>query len=324
MARHTTLAAVSGFPLRLDGSTPPERVTDIMIEHWRERLETVIHLRPDLVVLPEQCDRPWMASYPRDLLEQYYDDRQDRFLDFLASIAREYRTNIAYSGRRVASSGRYNATQVMDRSGTIVGVYDKCYLTEGEHQRSGMTPGDGPRLIQLDFGTVAPAICFDLNFDELLTDVAELEPDVIAFSSNFHGGPLQGHWAYTARSYFVGSICPPSPSAILDPFGDPVASSTNYRHEALAVVNLDSALVHIDFNGRKFNAIRREYGPDVRIKDPGRIGVVEITAEREGLSVDEVIERFELVRLDDYFRRVRGHRRHRRDGSAVTAAEQEV
>lgn len=311
MARHVTLATLSGFPLPLDGSTPPDRVTDIMIEHWRERLETVVHSRPDLIVLPEQCDRPSLKTYPRDLVEQFYEHRGDRILDFFASVAREHHTHIAYSGRRVDGPTRYNATQIIDRNGDIAGTYDKCYLTEGEYERTGMTPGDGPRQIELDFGTVAPAICFDLNFEELLDDVAALRPDVVAFSSNFHGGYLQQHWAYTTQAYFVGAICPPSPSEIRDPFGIPVASSTNYRHEAVATVNLDRAVVHIDFNGVKFNDIRRAYGPDVRISDPGRVGSVLLTAEREGLSVDEVIERFELVRFDDYFRRVRRYRRHR-------------
>jgi len=314
VARHVTIATVSNFPLRLDGSIPPEQVADLEIALWRERLDTVLPLRPDLVVLPEHCDRPWGGSYPAELLEQYWPHRGDRVLDFLAEVAATHRTNIVYSARREDGERHFNASRIIDRTGTVAGTYDKCFLTTGEFEGSGYTPGAAARLIELDFGTVAPAICFDLNFEELLDEVVALRPEVIAFSSNFHGGYLQQHWAYSARAYFVGAICPPSRSEIRNPFGEVVATSTNYRHEAVGTVNLDSALIHIDLNRTKFDAIRKEYGRDVRIHDPGSIGAVQLIVEGDGFSVDDVIEKFELIRLDDYFAHVRTFRASR-DGA---------
>ncbi|SDS51353.1 Predicted amidohydrolase [Jiangella sp. DSM 45060] len=314
MVNRVTVATVSAEPLRLGAEVRPADAGQRMIAHWRDRLETVRYARPDLVVLPEHCDRP-AASYPADLLEEYFQVRGDRVRDAFVELAAEIGANIAYSGLRVTPDGRFNSTQLIDRRGEIAGVYDKTFLTDGEAVT--LTPGTGARGIQLDFGLVAPAICFDLNFDELLRDVAGLGPDLVAFSSAFHGGSLQTHWAYTARAHFAGAVYPPARSAVLSPFGEVIASSTNYRHEAVGTVNLDTVLIHIDHNGPKFDAIRREYGPDVRIHDPGLIGVVALSSEREGLSATDVIERFELERLDEYFARVR-ERQPRRSGSPLT------
>jgi predicted amidohydrolase len=307
MVNRVTIATVSGEPLQVADDTRPARVAGLMVDHWRDRLETVRYSRPDLVVLPEHCDRP-SVTYPADRRDEYLDARGNRVRDFFAQMAVEIGTNIAYSALRVTDDGRrFNSTQLIDRSGAVVGVYDKSFLTDGEHEK-GLVPGAGARAFDLDFGRVAPVICFDLNFEELLDDVARLRPDVVAFSSAFHGGPLQQQWAYTTRSHFVGAVYPPAHSAVLNPFGEPIASSTNYRHETVGVVNLDTALIHIDHNGPKFAALRREFGPDVTIHDPGLIGVVAVSSEREGLSVDDVIAGFELDRLDDYFARVRARR----------------
>jgi len=60
---------------------------------------------------------------------------------------------------------------------------------------------------------------------------------------------MQAYWAYSRRSHFVGAIASRStPSQILNPLGQVVASNTNYYDYAVARVNLDCALVHLDFN----------------------------------------------------------------------------
>ena len=44
----------------------------------------------------------------------------------------------------------------------------------------------------------------------------------------YHGGLAQSIWAYTCRSYFVGSVYKGTPSEIRNPMGDIVATTTNY------------------------------------------------------------------------------------------------
>ena len=59
-----------------------------------------------------------------------------------------------------------NSCVILDRNGEIAGIYDKNFPTIGEMEK-GIKAGKEAPIIQLDFGKVAVAICFDLNFDEL-------------------------------------------------------------------------------------------------------------------------------------------------------------
>src|SRR4030042_1464053 len=106
-------------------------------------------------------------------------------------------------------------------------------------------------------------ICFDLNFDELRLQFAAKKPDIILFSSMYHGGLVQNLWAYSCRAYFIGSVYKGNPSEIRDPTGKIMAASTNYYDFAVARINLDSKLVHLDYNRPKFTALKEKYGPGV-------------------------------------------------------------
>ena len=135
------------------------------------------------------------------------------------------------------------------------------------------------------------------------------QPDLIVFSSMYHGGLMQAYWAYSCRSHFVGAIAGrATPSRILNPLGQVVASNTDYFDSAVARINLDCALVHLDFNWSRLRALKEKYGPAVTITDPGLLGSVLIASEHEVISIDQMIEEFELERLDDYMARSLAHR----------------
>ena len=51
-----------------------------------------------------------------------------------------------------------------------------------------------------------------------------------------------------------------------------------------------------------------KYGPKVKMIDPGRLGAVLIASEHETVSIDEMIDEFEIERLNDYFARSLAHR----------------
>lgn len=268
--------------------------------------------RPDLVVLPEHCDRPAAPGYPRERQLEFLRGRGELIREFFADLAQQHRTYVAYSAYRAAADGRaFNSTRLIGRDGAIVGTYDKNFLTIGENELSGLSYGTELPIFELDFGRVAAIICFDLNFEELRAQCAAANPDLILFSSAYHGGLMQNYWAYTCGAYLATAVYPPAPSGIVSPVGESVASTTNYRHEVVVTVNLDCAVIHIDYNHRKFRAIKERYGRAVRIHDPGRIGSVLLSAESAELTVDEVIKEFELELLPDYFARVRAHRNGR-------------
>ena len=302
-----TIATIGPRPIAVRPDTKPQTVVNRVIAHWRGLFARVLPDRPDLIVVPEACDRPTGLS--RDKLNEYYLVRKNQVRDFFARVARENRCYIVYSARRAMPDGTWRNSSVMiDRKGDVAGIYNKNHPTIGEID-GGVLGGRGGPIVECDFGRVAFAICFDLNFDQLRLKYVEAKPDLIVFSSMYHGGMMQAYWAYSCRSHFVGAIAGrATPSQIRDPLGNVVAANTNYFDSAVARVNLDCALVHLDENWGRLRAMKAKYGPKVKVTDPGLLGAVLIAGEHETISIDDMIEEFKVERLDDYMARSLAHR----------------
>ena len=176
-----------------------------------------------------------------------------------------------------------NSSVMLDRTGNIAGIYNKNHVVIEETTKAGILCGRDAPIIDCDFGRVAFAICFDLNFDELRLKYVKAKPDLIIFSSMYHGGLMQAYWAYSCRCHFVGAI-------------------------AGANVNLDCALVHLDYNWERLRKLKAKYGPKVKITDPGCLGAVLVSSEDEKISVEEMVKEFEIELLDDYMARALAHR----------------
>ena len=167
----------------------------------KEKIDKVLPDKPDLIILPECCNRV-DAFNPQQRYEFYIyvgDDMQK----MMAGIAEKNNVNIAYSAVRCVDDEKFpfrNSTIFYDRHGEVAGIYDKNHLVPEENSVYKIGYGDIPKeLIKLDIGTIAPAICFDLNFDELLERYIKMKPDLIVFSSAFYGNVIQDIWAYRCR-----------------------------------------------------------------------------------------------------------------------------
>jgi hypothetical protein len=261
--------------------------------------------KPDLIVLPEACDRPGGLSEEKVL--EYYRVRKDQMRDFFAAAARDNHCYIVYSAKRQTTDGTWrNSSVLLDRNGAVAATYDKNYPTIGEID-DGIVPGPDICIADCDFGRVGFAICFDLNFDELRLRYAEAKPDLMIFSSVYHGGLMQAYWAYSCRCHFVGAVAG-LPSEIYNPLGHLIASSTNYFDYAVATVNLDCCLAHLDYNWGRLLALKEKYGPGVTITDPGHLGSVLISCNVSGLTARDMAREFEIELLDDYFDRAADYR----------------
>lgn len=318
MANRIRVAVVAKSLPKLSESYDQSTV-DAMITGWRGHLEPVLHDRPDVVVLPENCDRCWPATATFDQYMQYYETRGDQFLDFLADTARKHRCYITCPTRRKVADGTWrNSIQIVGRDGQVVGSYDKMFPTVPE-MGIGVMPGDDSSLIECDFGKVACAICFDLNFEELRASYAAQRPDLILFSSVYHGGLMQAYWAYSCRAHFAAAIAN-LPSTIYNPVGVVLATTTNYTLAVTREINLDCRVAHLDNNWLKFAEIKRTHGPDVTIFDPGLLAPVVITSESDEFTADDLIKKYEMEELDPYFERSRAVRQEYLAASASPAS----
>lgn len=277
-----------------------------MTAYLNSRVQNVLVDRPDIIVLPEHCDAPANLG---EREQEYYDARGEIILDNFRDTACKNNTYIAYSAKRKDEKGDWrNSTVMIDRKGGIAGVYNKNHLVIKENTEDGVVYGTEAPLIRCDFGTVACVICFDLNFTVLMDKYVKLHPDLLVFSSAYHGGLMQTYWAYACRAHFVGAL-KGLPGTIISPVGNMIASTTNYYDFVTATVNLDCCVVHISGHAKSFAAMKKKYGNGVTIYDPGYLGCVLITNHIEGLTVRNIIEEFGIELLDDYFARSLEHRR---------------
>ena len=303
--RNVRIATISVMPPIIDLHTKPQKVVDMMINFWQNELNNVLPDKPDLIVLPEACDRPQNFYLDWNIETTFYKVRGNQILDFFAKTAKENHCYIAYSTKHQVADGSYrNSTFMIDREGKVIGTYNKNFPTIGEMKR-GVKAGKDAPVFKCDFGTVGALICFDLLFDELMEKYATKKPDVLIFPARYHGGMMQSIWAYNTQSYFVGSIedRPGLPSQIYNPVGELVATTTNYTNYVVADVNLDYEVVHIDYNWDKLKKLKEKYGKEVTIHDPGYVGVVLVSSESDSVSVQQMLKEFDIKNWDDYYKR---------------------
>jgi Carbon-nitrogen hydrolase len=200
---------------------------------------------------------------------------------------------------KLEDDGRiYNALAFIGPGGEFLGDYRKTYLTTREVDM-GISPGAGATVVDTPAGRIGGVICFDLNYDELRDGYHDLKPDILAFSSMFHGDHLQRNWAYQCRS-FLASACKDSSSDIVDPLGRVVAAVNYHGRIVRSKINLDRFVMHQDENVDSFSDIQRKYKDEIRIDYNPILGVAVLYSESSKRSADIIAHEFGLVSLDDY------------------------
>ncbi len=280
-----------------------------------EKMETLIDTaaldRPDIIILTEG----FIHNTPTTASRQEKDDKSEPLPEFgpitqfLARKAKQHHTYIigSYWRKNLNGSGRYNSAVLIDREGHLAGYYDKTFPTIGEMEH-GILPGRGAVVFDTDFGRVGALICFDLNFKELLDDYKRQGAELICFLSAFRGGARIPSLAFQNQC-FVASAVPGENGVIVDPLGRVLAESSDYGKIIFARVNLDSQIVHIDYNIDRVRRMKEKYGPDVRIETASPEAVYFLSSLHPKVSIHDMIKEFGIEKLDDYLDRSRDVRR---------------
>ncbi len=297
MSQNITLSLLAPTPFQPQTSSHQDIASQILA-FWQDQLQAVWPSRPDLVLLPECCNLP--HEFPIEQWRPYAEQTRDQFEVFFGELAREHQCYIAFAPCRLNPNGTLlNSVQMLDRTGQTLGQYDKTHLTLSEIDEGGLVCGQGPVLFETDFGRIGTAICFDLNFDSLKQRYQKLKPDLMLFSSMFHGGLQQTSWAYDLRCHFAAAIWD-LPSAILSPVGQTLATTTNYTRHVTETINLDCQLIHLDYHAEKLRAMKKKYGQAVTITDPGLLGSVLVTSESPDRTAMDLFVEFQMQPLDAY------------------------
>ena len=139
----------------------------------------------------------------------------------LAEAARRHRMHVIAGVICRRGPHVFNTAVLFDRSGELLGCYDKTHLTFGE-LRAGISCGTEYPVFDLDVGRVALHICYDEWFPEVARYYAHLGAEIL-FLPVAGGKPIT--WRTRAldnRLYFVAAATGP-PSMIIDSSGAIIA-----------------------------------------------------------------------------------------------------
>ncbi|MEM2936608.1 MAG: carbon-nitrogen hydrolase family protein, partial [Candidatus Bathyarchaeia archaeon] len=195
---------------------------------------------------------------------------------------------------------------LIDRQGRPMGSYHKMHPTISEIE-TGVTPGTEPTVFQTDFGRVGCAICFDLNFRDVIQGLAANGAEIVFFPSMYQGGLQLSIWAFEFGVYMV-SAHDGDGSMIVNPLGRILVQSSAYEPIISRTINLDYEILHIDYNNAKWEKIKGKYGPDVEIEVATPEAVFLLTSHLPTISVDQIIHEFQLETREQYFNRALGIR----------------
>lgn len=171
---------VAAVQLRSDPSRTPSQNT----EHALEMASEAASANVDLIVLPEAVS---MLCYPDGRPDFSYRDVAEapngRTVQYLSRLASECEVNIVAGviEDRGDDAPCQNVALVFDRTGRIVGRYEKIHEPEVCRLQQDAGTGSDVPVFNLDIGVIGVAICWDINYPELFSLLAYKGARIICF-----------------------------------------------------------------------------------------------------------------------------------------------
>ncbi len=280
------------------------------MKDMESRIDTAALDKPDIILLTEGCMRNSERSASREEKDAKSEPLPEAgpLTKFLCRKAKQHNTYIigSYGRKDEKGRGRYNSAVLIDRQGKLAGFYDKVFPTIGEME-GGVLPGKGAKVFDTDFGRIGAVICFDLNFRELLDQYKNQGVELLCFLSAFRGGSMVPSIAFRNQCFIASSV-PHENGVIVDPLGRTLAESSAYGRIIFARINLDSQIVHIDYNVQKVRALKEKYREYVKIETASPEAVYFLSSVHPEKSIRDMMEEFEIETLDQYLDRARAER----------------
>lgn len=293
MARIVRISSIS-----FGGAAAGERRPERALKEALTLLQRAALDRPDIVCLPETftglgCGTAEWATTAEEV--------PGPTTDAVGAVAREHRMYVLCPMVRRDGGHLRNSAVLLNRRGEPACIYDKIHPTIGEIE-AGILPGTSPGLFETDFGRIGCLICYDLNFRDVMEGLAEGEAEVVFFPSMYPGGLQLRAWAHDLGAYVVSAFTREG-SAIVDPLGRVLIESQGYQRIISRELNLDRAVLHIDYNEKRWPAIKEKYGPGVEIDVATPEAAFMLVSYLPDVTVRDLIREFNLELRADYFAR---------------------
>ncbi len=263
-----------------------------------ELLRTAAMDEPDIICLPENAPAIGLSCKDSVTVAEEIPGPISRSI---SSVAKEYGIYVICPMLEKKDGRVYNSAVLIDRRGDYAGSYHKIHPTIDEI-KCGISPGTEQSVFRADFGTLGFAICFDLNFRDVIEGLAERGAKLVFFPSMYPGGLQLRMWALEFGVYVVSAYAGDG-SMIVNPLGKVLATSDSYSPIISKTLNLDYEVLHLDYNNKKFNSIKKEYGPKVELEVTRPEAVFMLVSNSKDINADDVVRKFQLETRVEYFKR---------------------
>jgi len=268
-------------------------------------LDLAIRQKPDIVCLPEA----FTGANVNKPIEEIAESVPGSTTEIVGKKAKAAGCYVICPINTKRDGKIWNSAIIIDRSGDVIGVYDKVHpvTTSSDYTvfEGGVTPGGEVPVFDLDFGRIGIQICFDIGFPESWQELSDKGAKIVFWPSAYNGGfPLQVY-AYLHHYYVVSSVRSDK-SRIIDPLGRILAETDYYMNVIYRDINSDFVVSHYDFNHSIPDRIMKAY--------PGR---VEVRSHRDDAHflvepVDDALTTELLQREFGFESTFQYHERHRK------------
>jgi len=240
----------------------------------------------------------------------------------LCELAKKHRTYIVNSVYRQAEGERFNSAILIDREGRVAGIYDKVYPHSAEFDAvTQLAAGKQVPIFETDFGKLGLAICFDANFPELWSSLADQGAELVIWPSAYWAGrALQAH-AINHHYYIVTSTWR-GHCLVYDITGDLLLESSKEDFLVTRItLDLDRRVYHGDFNWEKAQRLINDHPDEVELdKFLHQEHWFILKAKRGGVNVLSLAKQYGLEEHRDYVKRSRTELNRRRGDVAKVDA----
>jgi len=265
------------------------------IRRAAEILNAAAAFKPDLVLLPETIG---LAGMPASEIPRVAEESDGPTAQRLGSLARQGHMNVV-AGHLVRDGGRlFNRALVFGRDGKLVGYSDKVHPV-GNEAHAGVSPGEHPGTFDLDFGRIGVAICFDINWPGLWTELAARRVDFACWLSAYDGGfPLRSYaWVH---GYPIVSSVLSYHARLYDITGEQTTLTSRWQRVGFLELNLDRGLFHTDNQMHKLIEIQARYGDAVKLRTLTEEHLFVLESRDPRVTVRDVMAEFGLETYRDY------------------------
>lgn len=267
---------------------PLERIIDV-VEREAAR-------GADLIVLPET----FTGNKAPETLE-------GKTVRGISRVAKAHGTYIVCPIDRQDGGRRYNSAVLIDRGGTVAGVYDKVFPYWSEFDLAPPVDiGNKVPVFETDFGRIGFAICFDVNFPEVWQALADRGAELVVWPSAYSAGTsLQAH--AINHHYYIVTATLRADCLVYDMTGEQLLYEKSPDVNVSRItLDLDRGIYHQNFNSQAREKLLKERAEDVAQEkwlDLEQWFVLK--AKRPGVSARKLAREYGLEELRDYINRSR-------------------